>query len=76
MKYFLGIILIIISVGLGIITALNLVAFLENITSENIDAIYVLKRISIVFICGFISYKSFTSGKNKFSNKNEPIENI
>jgi hypothetical protein len=76
MKYLLGIILIIVSVALGLIAALNLVALLENVISGNIDAIYVLKRIAIAFICGFFSIKSFTSGKNKFSNKNEPVDNI
>lgn len=76
MKYFLGIILIIVSVAIGLITVLNLVALLENVMSDNIDVIYVLKRIVIAFICGFISFKSFTSGKNKFSHKNEPASNI
>jgi hypothetical protein len=76
MKYFLGIILIIVSVTLGLIAVLNLVALLENVISGDIDAIYVLKRIAIAFICGFFSFKSFTSGKNKFSNKNNPADTI
>ncbi len=67
MKTLFGVILIIVSLILGMLAALHLLAFVEDLMSGDITIIYIVKRIAIAFILGFFSYQSFIAGKNKYS---------
>jgi quinol-cytochrome oxidoreductase complex cytochrome b subunit len=62
-----GVLLILVSIVLGLLGALQLLAGVENLIGESFDAVYLLKRVAIAFIALFFMYKAFCAGKKKFS---------
>jgi len=65
MNKFLGILLIIVAVILGLLAATHVLAGVENIIGDSLDAVYILKRGAISFILFFFMYKAFVVGKAK-----------
>ena len=67
MNKLFGALLILVSIVLGLLGALQLLAGVENIIGESFDAVYLLKRVAIAFIVLFFMCKAFCAGKKKFS---------
>jgi len=70
MNKFFGVLLILLSIVLGLLGALQLLAGVENIIGGSPDVVYLLKRAAISFIALFFMYKAFVTGKKKFSSSN------
>ena len=70
MNKLFGILLIIVSIVLGLLGTLHLLAGVENLIGDSFDAVYLLKRLAIAFIALFFMYKAFGAGKKKFSKIN------
>ena len=68
MNKLFGILLILVSIVLGLIGALQLLAGIENLIGGSFDLVYLLKRVAIAFIVLFFMYKAFGAGKKKFAN--------
>lgn len=75
MNKLFGVLLILLSIILGLLGAVQLLAGIENLIGDSFDAVYLLKRVAIAFIALFFMYKAFRAGKNKFS-KNEKASDI